>query len=58
MDIQTPMCYYIGVLCEFCRIVPPCGYTAFVRKSFTKKNKDLSEKIGVDYEGSQTLALL
>ena len=36
MDIKTPMCYYINVLCEFCRIVPPCGYTAFVRKSITE----------------------
>lgn len=42
MDIQTPLCYYIDVLCEFCRIVPPCGYTAFVRKGPIKKNKDLS----------------
>lgn len=44
MDIQMPMCYYIDVLCGFCRTVPPCGYTASVRKSFTEKNKDLSEK--------------
>ena len=36
MDIKTLMCYYINVLCEFCRIVPFCGYTAFVRKSITE----------------------
>lgn len=57
MDIKTPMCYYINALrilshSDVLRIYGVCP------QKFYRNNKDLSEKIGVDYEGSQTLALL
>lgn len=63
MDIFALLCYYINVLCA----IAHAKQTALIgalktfegAKTHKNKNLDLSEKnIGVDYEGSQTLALL